>query len=153
MTKFTEDEADHYKKTVTTEETVNVFEDSSPLLILNPQKHQYSMTWGFPGGASGKEPACQCVRHKISSLDQEDPRDPGFSPGKSPGQRSLVGYSPWGHKRVGRDLATKQQHTDTYFKSMINSGFNGSTLFKKYIGFISPAYTFGLALKPILSHA
>ena len=26
------------------------------------------------------------------------------------GQRSLVGYSPWGHKRVGhKDLVTKQQ--------------------------------------------
>ena len=25
------------------------------------------------------------------------------------GQRSLAGYSPWGRKRVGRDLATKQQ--------------------------------------------
>ena len=23
--------------------------------------------------------------------------------------RSLVGYSPWGHKTVGRDLATKHQ--------------------------------------------
>ena len=30
-------------------------------------------------------------------------------PGKSHGQRSLVGYSPWGHKRVGHHLATKQQ--------------------------------------------
>ena len=28
---------------------------------------------------------------------------------KSHGQRSLVGNSPWGHKRVGHDLATKQQ--------------------------------------------
>ena len=27
----------------------------------------------------------------------------------SHGQRSLVGYSPWGLKRVGHDLATKQQ--------------------------------------------
>ena len=25
------------------------------------------------------------------------------------GQRSLEGYSPWGHKRVGYNLATKQQ--------------------------------------------
>ena len=24
------------------------------------------------------------------------------------GQRSLVGYSPWGRKRVGQDLETKQ---------------------------------------------
>jgi len=30
-------------------------------------------------------------------------------PGKSHGQRILVGYSPWGRKRVGHDLATKQQ--------------------------------------------
>ena len=34
---------------------------------------------------------------------------PVFWPGKSHGQRSLVGYSPWGHKRIRHDLATKQQ--------------------------------------------
>ena len=34
---------------------------------------------------------------------------PVFLPGKSHGQRSLIGYSPWGHKRVGHDLVTKQQ--------------------------------------------
>ena len=28
----------------------------------------------------------------------------------SHGQRSLAAYSPWGHKRVGHNLATKQQH-------------------------------------------
>ena len=28
---------------------------------------------------------------------------PESLPGKSCGQRSLVGYSPWGHKRVGHD--------------------------------------------------
>ena len=31
-------------------------------------------------------------------------------PGKSHEQRSLVGYSSWGRKRVGSDLASKQQH-------------------------------------------
>ena len=31
-----------------------------------------------------------------------------FLLGNSHGQRSLVGYSPWGHKRVRHDLATKQ---------------------------------------------
>ena len=34
---------------------------------------------------------------------------PVFLPGKSHGQRSLAGYSPWGHKRVRHDIATKQQ--------------------------------------------
>ena len=32
-----------------------------------------------------------------------------FLPGKSHGQRILVGYSPWGRKIVGYDLVTKQQ--------------------------------------------
>ena len=51
----------------------------------------------------------------VQSLGQEDPLEEematysGFSPGKSHGQRSLVGYSPRGHKRVGHDLVTKYQ--------------------------------------------
>ena len=40
-----------------------------------------------------------------------------FFPGKSHGQRSLAGYSLWGHKRVGHDLATKQQQQRMFFKS------------------------------------
>ena len=36
---------------------------------------------------------------------------PTFLPKKSHGQRSLAGYSPWGHKRVTYDLVTKQQYT------------------------------------------
>ena len=40
------------------------------------------------------------------SLDQEDPwrrewqTTPEFLPGKSHGQSSLEGYSPWGHKEL-----------------------------------------------------
>ena len=34
---------------------------------------------------------------------------PVFLPGKSHGQRSLAGHSPWGGKRVGHNLVTKQQ--------------------------------------------
>ena len=39
------------------------------------------------------------------------PSTPVFLPGKSRGQRSLAGYSPWNHKRIGHDydLSTKQQ--------------------------------------------
>ena len=32
---------------------------------------------GFPGGSSGKEPACQCRRHKRSGLDPWIGRSPG----------------------------------------------------------------------------
>ena len=34
---------------------------------------------------------------------------PVFLLGKSHGQRSLVGYCPWGHQRVRHNIATKQQ--------------------------------------------
>ena len=38
---------------------------------------------------------------------------PLFLPGESHGQKSLVGFNPWGCKRVGHNLATKQQqHTE-----------------------------------------
>ena len=40
---------------------------------------------------------------------------PVFLPGKSYGQRSLTGYSPWGCKRVRYDLVTKQQHCYYYY--------------------------------------
>ena len=32
---------------------------------------------------------------------------PVHLPGKFHGQRSLTGYSPWGHKRAGHNLETK----------------------------------------------
>ena len=39
------------------------------------------MRLGFPGGASGKEPACQCRRHEtwVWSLSQEDPLEEGMA--------------------------------------------------------------------------
>ena len=44
---------------------------------------------GFPGGASGKEPTCQCRRHEmqVQYLDQED------SCLENSIEESLVGYS------------------------------------------------------------
>ena len=36
---------------------------------------------GFPGGASGKESACQCRRHEtwVQSLGQKDPLEEGMA--------------------------------------------------------------------------
>ena len=50
----------------------------------------------------------------VQSLGWEDPLEkkrqptPVFLPGESRGQRKVEGYSPWGCKRVGQDLAPKQ---------------------------------------------
>ena len=66
---------------------------------------------GFPGGASGKQPASQCRRHKRCGFDPWVGKIPWrrtwqptlvFLPGKSHAQRNLVGYSPWGHKEFDR---------------------------------------------------
>ena len=52
---------------------------------------------------------------QAQSLNREDPLEkemathPEFLPGKSYGQRSWVGCSPWGHKRAGHVLGTNQQ--------------------------------------------
>ena len=60
----------------------------------------------------------------VLSLSGEDPLrrkwqpTPVFLPGKSHGQRSLVGYSPWGRKRVRHDLAmTTHVHTQVLARS------------------------------------
>ena len=64
---------------------------------------------------SGKESACQFGRYEFDPWVRKIPwrrkwqPSPVFLPEKSHGLRSLGGYSPWGCKRVGHDLATKQQ--------------------------------------------
>ena len=58
---------------------------------------------GFPDGAGGKEPACQCRRHKRCGFDPWVRKTPWrkawqptplFLPGELHGQGSLAGYSP-----------------------------------------------------------
>ena len=62
---------------------------------------------GFPGGASGKEFPCQCrrcMRCRFHPWFGKIPwsskwqATPAFCPRKSHGQKSLLGYSPLGHK-------------------------------------------------------
>ena len=59
---------------------------------------------GFPCSSDSKEFACQCKRPGFNPWVRKVPWErkwqpsPVFLPGKFHGQRSLVGYSPWGHK-------------------------------------------------------
>ena len=75
---------------------------------------------GFPGGARGKEPTCQCSRHKRRGFDpwvRKMPwrrawqTTPGFLPEKYHGQRSLVGYNFINHKES--DTTEHWTHTET----------------------------------------
>ena len=62
---------------------------------------------GVPRWLSSKESICQ-AGDTLPSLGWEDPLEkamaptPVFLPGKSHGQRRLVGYSPWGPKESDR---------------------------------------------------
>ena len=74
---------------------------------------------GFPGGTSGTEPACQCRR-----LKRLRGRSPGvgwlpipvFLLGKFHGQKSLVGYSPWGQKESDMTEWLRERETVTSHK-------------------------------------
>ena len=78
---------------------------------------------GFPGCARGKEPACQSRRCKRRGFDPWVGKIPwGREPtlllwlGKSHGQRSLAGYSPWGRKE-----SDTTEHTHAYRITSVQS--------------------------------
>jgi len=58
---------------------------------------------GFSGGSVVKNPPAR-QETRVQSLGQKDPLEKGMTipsiilPGEFHGQRSLAGYSPWGHK-------------------------------------------------------
>ena len=93
--------------------------EQSPHAAMKTQHSQKSINktinWGFPGGASGKEPACQCRRHKRCGLDPWVRKilwkrawqpTPVFLPGASHGKRSPADYSPWGCKESDMNEST-----------------------------------------------
>ena len=89
-----------------------------------------------PRWLSGKASTCQCTRHKRWGFDpwgQKIPwrrkwqPTPVFLPGKSHGQRSIMGYSPWGCKESdttewlrARVHTHTHTHTHTYFLKGLN---------------------------------
>ena len=75
--------------------------------------------WGFPGGASSKEPTCQCRRQtqvlflglgRSSGRGHGNPT-PVFLPGESHGHRSVAGYSLWGCKESDMTEVTWHAHS------------------------------------------
>ena len=71
------------------------------------------LSTGLPTWLSGKESTFQCRRCEFNPWVGKIPYrrkwwpTPVFLTGESHAQRSLAGYSPWGHKRVRHDLVTK----------------------------------------------
>ena len=82
----------------------------SSVILLHPFKKAQSafplIVLGFPGGSDGKESTCNAGEAgSISRLGRfpwrrERLTTPVFWPGEFHGQRSLEGYSQWGHKEL-----------------------------------------------------
>ena len=67
-------------------------------LLIEMRSHPFE---DFPGGSGGEESACNTgdlgsTRGLGSSLVKGMTTHPSIQVGEFPGQRSLVGYSPWG---------------------------------------------------------
>ena len=122
-----------------------IFTYDLPFLYISIHKNicfSYTQYWGFSGGSDGKESACNAG-------------DPGLIPGlgRSPKegmttyssilawrihkQRSLVGYSPWGHKES--DTTEWLTHFVLKFTTLRDSlflyGFHYITLLIFNLGF------------------
>ena len=76
----------------------------------------------LPSWLSSKEPACPCrcgFNPWVGKMPWRRKGQPApvFLTEKSRGQRSLVGYSPWGCKRVWHDWVTEHTHKAHCFKT------------------------------------
>ena len=92
-------------------------------LFCLPLYHQWLPKWFI-----GKESTWQCRRRRRHGFDPWVRKIPWrrkwqptlvFLPGKSQGQRSLVGYSPWGCKES--DTTEQTEHAHTYHQHLAHS--------------------------------
>ena len=127
-----------------------------PIMSYHPVKlnSRASLVDQWLGGK--KKTTCQCRRRGFNSWIRKIPwrrkwkPTPVFLPGKSEGQRSLVGCSPWGPKKVGHNLAIK---TTTKFNSTTKI-FQRSSLFSMVFnslgtGSHSPLLSFFFFYEPV----
>ena len=87
---------------------------------------------GFPGGISGKESACQCRRHKRREFDpwvRKWQPTLVILPGKFKGQRTLMAYSPRGHKELTRLSTQLLVSQTTPFQILVQPIVNSQVLY------------------------
>ena len=108
-----------------------IFSHSLWLFLINLEIHSlFTILFGFPGGSDGK--ASSYIQYRRAGFDpwvgkipwrRKWQHTPVFLPGKSHGQRSLAGCSPWGHKRVRHSWTRTYVNTWTYVQSKVRLHF------------------------------
>ena len=131
--------------------TIWTTRESNPVNKLLTHTHteaytNYYIKMGLPMWLSGKECTCQCGKcgftpwvGKIPWSRKWQPT-PGILPGKSHGQRSLMGHIPSGSQRVGHDLRTKPQQG--LYKCLLYQ-LNEFSPFRPRFQFLVPCLTQG----------
>ena len=85
---------------------------------------------GFQGGTNGKEPTCQCRRHKRCRFDPWAMKipwrracqpTPVLMLRESHGQRSLKGYGPWGCKQLDMTEVTWHSTLESFLITFSSS--------------------------------
>ena len=122
---------------------------------LNWTELNWWNTKGLPRWCSGKESTCQCMRHKRCGFDpwvwkipwrRKWKPIPVFLPGKAHGQRSLEGYSPWGHKEsyTTEQLITQHLKHKTHCSSVVFKPDFPSHQWINWINFWAQTIPFGM---------
>ena len=94
---------------------------------------------GFPGGSALKNPPAtqEAKEMRVWSLGREDPLEEGMAThssvlaGKSHGQRSLMGYDPWGHTQSDLTEAVTEQNTGGKGEKRVTPHFSELEIPKK----------------------
>ena len=102
--------------------------------------HDSLFMGGFPDGSNGKECACNVgdpgFDPWFGKIPWKRPQQPTpvFLPGEFHGQRSLVGYNPWGC-RVRHDWATNTHSLNGLLTlHYLQFAWDSMWVFKKYMG-------------------
>ena len=113
------------------------------------------VTWGFPGGSVKKNSTCPCTRCQRCDSEKNSwvgkipwrrkwQPPPVFLPGKFPGQRSLAGYSPWGHKELD---TTERLSTHNTGKLLTSGGNFSFFICKMGVVITTVTYPLGASLR------
>ena len=105
--------------------------------VKGSQIHSPNIHMGFPGGSVVKNPPAMQETWSGSlsqkdSLEKEMTTHSSILPGKSHGQRSLVGYSPWGRK----ELDTTEWLTATNNIHILSQSKNKIATVRNMIGLV-----------------
>ena len=80
----------------------------------------YFITVGFAPVAQMVKRLSMMRETRVRSLGWEDPLEKEMAPGKSHGQRSLVGYSPWGREESD---TTERLHIHVHVQRLVSLCF------------------------------